>query len=462
MSLNPKQEIVQVLSDQRIFFSTHQTKAIGFRKHALRKLKKGLVKYENEILEALNKDLGKKSFESYSNELGIVLEEINLHLRKLSRWSKRKWVGTNQLIHFFSRSFIQAEPYGQVLIIAPWNYPFQLLMAPLVGAISAGNTVVLKPSEFTSHTANLIQKIISEIFPPEYVNVFQGGVETSQILLEQKWDYIFFTGSPKVGKIVMKAAAEHLTPVTLELGGKSPAIVSNNAKLKLSAKRLMWGKLLNAGQTCIAPDYALVHESVKDDFISFCIDAIHDFFGENPQKSDFSRISTHANVERLQSLMKNLNIVFGGKVDLEDKYVSPTIVTDVSESDDIMRQEIFGPILPILIYNHLDEVISFINSRPKPLALYFFGSKRQEKERIVGETSSGGVLINDSLMQFVHPRLPFGGVGNSGMGKYHGKKSFETFSHFKPLIRKSTRFDVPIRYAPYASWKMKLIKFIMK
>ncbi len=455
-------DITEIILAQDEFYKTHSTKSIAYRKSALIKLKKAIQNHEKEILDALYKDLRKQDFESFSNEVGIVLEEISLHVRKMGRWGRRKWVGTNQLVHFFSRSFIQPEPFGQVLIIAPWNYPFQLLMAPLVGALSAGNTVVLKPSEFTEHTAAIITKLIEKTFAPEYVKVVQGGVETSQHLLKQKWDYIFFTGSPKVGKIVMKAAAEHLTPVTLELGGKSPAIVHKDAYLKQAARRLMWGKLLNAGQTCIAPDYAYVHHDVKEDFIQYCQDAIQQFFGEDPKESDFPRISTEANVERLQTLMQGTNIVCGGQIDKKTRFVAPTIISGVNPDDAIMQQEIFGPILPVMTYKDLDDVIEFINDRPKPLALYYFGYRMKEKERIVKETSSGGVLVNDSLMQFVHPRLPFGGVGNSGMGKYHGRKSFETFTHYKPLIRKSTKVDVPIRYAPYKSWKLKLVKLIMR
>ncbi|MBI9035897.1 MAG: aldehyde dehydrogenase [Bacteroidales bacterium] len=447
---------------QEAFFKTHTTKNVSYRMAALKKLKEAIHLYEKEITEALYKDLKKQEFESFSNEVGVVLEEISLHIKKIENWSMRKWVPTNQLVHFFSRSYIQPEPYGQVLIIAPWNYPFQLLMSPLVGAISAGNTVVLKPSELTVQTTSVINKIISATFESEYIKVVEGGIETSQHLLEQKWDHIFFTGSPKVGKIVMRAAAEHLTPVTLELGGKSPAIVNKDANLKLSAQRLMWGKLLNAGQTCIAPDYAFVHHEIKDEFIEHCKSVIHQLFGDNPKQSDLPRISSEANVLRLQSLLKDASVIYGGQYDMDLKYFAPTILNDVEPEDAVMQQEIFGPILPVMSFETLDEVISFVNERPKPLALYYFGRNTKDKERILMETSSGGVMINDTLMQFVHQGLPFGGIGNSGMGSYHGKSSFDTFSHFKPLIKKSTAVDVPVRYAPYTAWKLKLAKLIMK
>jgi aldehyde dehydrogenase (NAD+) len=354
------------------------------------------------------------------------------------------------------------EPLGNVLIIAPWNYPFQLLMAPLIGAISAGNTAILKPSEYAGKTAAVMEKIIENTFPAGYIKVINGDAKVSQTLLKLKFDHLFFTGSPRIGRIVMKAAAEQMTPVTLELGGKSPCIVDETAKLNLAAVRIMWGKLLNAGQTCIAPDYLLVHSTVKDKLLPMLVNAIEKFYGKNQEESpDFPRIINRANMERLSALIDGADIYYGGNRNIETKYFQPTIVNHVAFDDPVMQQEIFGPVLPVISYDNPDEIIRLINNRPKPLALYLFSENRQLRKKILENVPAGGVTFNDTLMHIVNNKVPFGGVGNSGMGGYHGFYSFELFSNAKPFVKRGTWLDIPVRYAPYGN-KLKIIKKLMR
>lgn len=447
---------------QKEFFKTHKTKDLNFRIDALKKLKSTIIEYESKICDALYKDLHKSEFESYASEIGMVLEELHLHIKNLKKWAKPKGINT-PLINFKASSKIHSEPFGNVLIIAPWNYPFQLIMMPLIGAISAGNCATLKPSEFTPHSAELIKEIIEICFPPEYVNIFTGEKEVNIALLKERWDYIFFTGSPRVGKIVMKAAAENLTPVTLELGGKSPVIVDKDAKLNIAAKRIIWGKMLNAGQICIAPDYMFVHKDVKDELLSKMKEVILEFYGENPKESNsYPRICTKENVSRLAKLIENEEIFHGGDFDEETRYFSPTIINNVSPESAIMQEEIFGSILPVMEFENIDNVINFINEREKPLALYYFSESSKNQKYILSKTTSGGVCINDVLMQLVNQDMPFGGVGNSGMGYYHGKYSFDTFSHKRSVLYKSTLIDVPIRYAPYSKKKLNLLKKVLK
>ncbi len=454
--------IQSALERQREFFSTHQTREVSFRIATLKTLKKAILVYEKRICEALWKDLHKSEFEAYATEIGLVLEEIGTHLRKLHSWAKPQRVGTNQLIHFWSRSKIYKEPYGVVLIMSPWNYPFQLLVNPLVGAISAGNCAILKPSEYAPFTADVMGQMIGEFFPENYITLFPGGLEENRALLAQQWDYIFFTGSPMVGKVVMEAAAKNLTPVSLELGGKSPCIVDKDADLKVAAARIAWGKFINAGQTCIAPDYLFVHRSVKTEMLEHLKACITRYFGANPEQSpDFARIATIAKTERLALFLKSAEVYTGGGIDIPQKYIAPTILVNVNPADDIMQEEIFGPILPVLEFDDITEVIRFVNSRPKPLAFYYFSKDPAKQRQVVHQTSSGGGCINEVVMHIGNARMPFGGVGHSGIGNYHGKYSFDTFSHTRSILKKSNLIDIPLRYPPYGN-KLKIIKMVMK
>ena len=458
-----KQVVEQTVEDQTRFFFTHTTKDIDFRLEQLKKLKKAILAYEDRLYEALWKDLHKSKFEAYVTEIGITLSEISFHIRHLRKWSKPKRVPTNQLIHFWSSSKILHEPFGRVLIIAPWNYPFQLLITPLIGAISAGNCVVLKPSQYTKNTALVMEQMISEYFQPEYIALFQGGREMNQTLLEQKWDYIFFTGSPDIGKVVMQAAAKNLTPVSLELGGKSPCIVDCDANLKVAAARIVWGKFINAGQTCIAPDYLFVHKSVKKEFLGLMNQTILRYFGSDPKESSFfPRIATVEKTERLSRFIEKSNKITGGEIDIQNRYLPPTIIDSVTQEDPIMKEEIFGPILPVMEFDELQEVIDYVNNHPKPLSFYYFSKNRKKQKEIFRKTSSGGGCINDVLIHFSNDNMPFGGVGNSGMGGYHGKYSFETFSHKRSVMKKSNCIDIPLRYPPYREWKYKLVKMVLK
>jgi len=456
-----QKQISSVVIAQNIFFERQHTKTYYFRKKSLLKLRDAIKKYEPEITKALYADLHKSAFEAYATEIGFVLEEISYHLKNLKKWMKAERMPSG-LASFPSKSRLMSEPLGRVLIIAPWNYPFQLIMAPLVGAISAGNTVILKPSEISVNTSKLIAKIIGETFLPEHVAVFEGDATVTQALLKLKLDHIFFTGSPRVGKIVMQEAAKQLIPVTLELGGKSPCIVDETVNIKLAAKRIIWGKLLNAGQTCIAPDYLLVHQKIKLQMLEALSHAITQFYGQNPETSkEYPRIISRANAVRLESLMEGAVVFRGGKVDVDSRYVEPTILLDVDPESQVMQQEIFGPILPVLTFEKTPEIVRFINGRPKPLALYCFSENREFIRRVLNEIPAGGVTINDTLMHIANNRLPFGGVGNSGIGHYHGKYSFDLFSHKKSVLVRGTWMDVPLRYAPFGD-KLKYVKWIMK
>jgi aldehyde dehydrogenase (NAD+) len=428
----------------------------------LKKLRTAILYYEEEIYEALYKDLHKSRFEAYATEIGFVLEELNFHLKHLRKWMRPHRVST-PVVNFPAKSFYTYEPKGKVLIISPWNYPFHLMIAPLIGALSAGDRVVLKPSEISANTSALLEKIINTTFDPATVKLFTGGVDVSQELLKLPFDHVFFTGSPRVGKIVMQHAAKNMTPVTLELGGKSPCIVDENANLKLAARRIAWGKLINAGQTCIAPDYFLVHKSVKKLFLDLLKDAVEKMYGPDTlNNKDYPRIITKANVERLKTLTEGAEIYYGGKYNIEERWFSPTVLNNVTFDMPVMGQEIFGPLFPVITFDDYGEIIEKINSRPKPLALYLFTDNKRLQNRILKEISSGGVSINDTLVHIVSPKLPFGGIGNSGTGKYHGKYSFELFSNVKSVVKRAVWPDVPVRYAPFQSWKYKIIKFIMR
>jgi len=456
-----KAKIEKIIEKQFDFFNLQQTKSIAFRKDALKKLKQGLITHESDLMNALWIDLHKSPFETYAHEMGQVIKEIDVHLRSLNKWSRPKRK-KSPLAIFPSRSMIFTEPYGNVLIMSPWNYPLLLLMDPLIGAISAGNTVVLKPSPYLKEFSKQIDRLITEVFPKKYITVIHGGREINQILLAQKWDYIFFTGSPSLGKLVMKAAAENLTPVTLELGGKSPCIVDEDANLKLAARRIVWGKFINAGQTCIAPDYLLVHENVKEQFYSFLKVEIKNFYGENPaESSDFCRIVNQSAFERLAALLNEGKIVEGGIVNYTDRYIAPTIVDEVDPDFLIMQEEIFGPILPVMTFSKLGKAIDYVNSCDKPLAFYYFSNDLKKARRVISQTTSGGGCINDTIIHIANSQLPFGGVGKSGMGKYHGKFSFDTFSNQRSMVFSSRWMDIPIKYPPYGN-KLKWVRGLLK
>ncbi len=442
------------------YFRDGKTKPIQNRINTLRKLYNLFKENESLIHSALNKDLGKSKFESYATELGIVLDEIKYHIRNITSWSSPTR-SANPITNFPATSYTTYEPLGNVFIIAPWNYPFQLLITPLIGAISAGNTAILKPSEISSNTSMVIKDIINNNFDPGLIKVFEGDKYITQDLLKFNFNHIFFTGNTEVGKIIYKSAADKMIPVTLELGGKSPCIVDSKINLKLAAKRIIWGKLINAGQTCIAPDYILVNKEVKDKLISELKLAIINFYGNDASLSkDYPRIINESNVIRLSTLIDNTKILYGGKYNVKDCYFEPTLIDNVSINSPIMSQEIFGPILPIMTYDNIDEAIDIVQSKEKPLALYFFSNCKQKQNRILNEVSCGGVTINDTIMHFANNKLPFGGIGNSGIGKYHGKYSFLTFSNQKPVVRKKTWIDIPIRYAPFKN-KLKIVKMLL-
>ncbi|HBC4295705.1 aldehyde dehydrogenase [Staphylococcus aureus] len=455
--------IEQKFYDSKAFFNTHQTKDISFRKEQLKKLSKAIKSYESDILEALYTDLGKNKVEAYATEIGITLKSIKNARKELKNWTKTKNVDT-PLYLFPTKSYIKKEPYGTVLIIAPFNYPFQLVFEPLIGAIAAGNTAIIKPSELTPNVARVIKRLINETFDANYIEVIEGGIEETQTLIHLPFDYVFFTGSENVGKIVYQAASENLVPVTLEMGGKSPVIVDETANIKVASERICFGKFTNAGQTCVAPDYILVHESVKDDLITALSKTLREFYGQNIQQSpDYGRIVNLKHYHRLTSLLNSaqMNIVFGGHSDEDERYIEPTLLDHVTNDSAIMQEEIFGPILPILTYQSLDEAIAFIHQRPKPLSLYLFSEDENATQRVINELSFGGGAINDTLMHLANPKLPFGGVGASGMGRYHGKYSFDTFTHEKSYIFKSTRLESGVHLPPYKG-KFKYIKAFFK
>lgn len=453
--------IPDILKKQRDYFATGQTKDIAFRKTCLIRFRESIKNHEQDIIDALATDFKKPPFESVATEISIVLMELNLAIKEIWKWQMPKRVPSS-LLNFPSSDKVIYEPYGTVLVIAPWNYPFQLAAGPIIGALAAGNTVVLKPSELTPKTSEVLAKIIAEVFDKGHVAVVQGDKDVAQKLLKQRWDYIFFTGSVPVGKIVYKAAAEYLTPVTLELGGKSPCIVDETAKIKQAAKRIVWGKFVNAGQTCIAPDYILVHSSKKDALLAALDLEITQAYGIDPETSpDFPRIVNDKNFDRLTNLLENVTIFKGGDSKKESRYIAPTVLQNVAISDKVMKDEIFGPILPVLTYETKSDIEHIILSMEKPLSAYVFSRKRDFKNWFNTTFSFGGGVVNDTLIHFVNDKLPFGGVGNSGIGSYHGSKSFYTFSHSKSIVHRATWIDIPLRYAPYKG-KLALLKRFLK
>ena len=451
----------ETIQKQRGFFFTHKTKDITFRLEMLKKLERSINTYEGKIIQALHDDLKKSAYEAYMSEIGMVKAELSFHLKHLKSWAKPRRVRTT-ILNFISSSFIYPEPYGVVLIISPWNYPFNLLLTPLIGAISAGNCVILKPSVHSPNSSAVIEELITQTFEEEYISIFKDEERLNRSLREDKYDYIFYSGNPFFGKKIMEAASKHLTPVTLELGGKSPCIVDREAHIDYSARRIAWGKFLNAGQSCVAPDYLFAQKDIKKTLTEALKKYIKLFYGENPEENpDFSRIINDKHFERLCGLMEKGTKLTGGDTKKETCYVSPTIIDDVNPEDPIMQEEIFGPLLPVLEYNTLDEAISFINSRPKPLALYFFSQNRKKQKMVLNQTSFGGGCINDTIVHIAGPYLPFGGIENSGMGVYHGKATYDVFSHKKSILKKSNLVDIRLRYPPYKG-KMKLLKWFLK
>ncbi|MCF2147210.1 aldehyde dehydrogenase [Desmonostoc muscorum LEGE 12446] len=451
--------IGDIILNQRNFFQTGKTKDINFRLEQLQTLKQAIIEHEQEIIQALQADLHKPEVEIYLTEIAVI-KDIDYAIKYIKTWTKPHKVAVS--LEFFSYSArIYPEPLGVVLIISPWNYPFQLAISPLIGAIAAGNCAIVKPSEIASHTSSIVAKIITKYFQPAYIAVVEGGIEASEKLLAEKFDHIFFTGGTSVGKIVMAAAAKHLTPVTLELGGKSPCIVDTEINLEHTARRITWGKFINAGQTCIAPDYLLVDKKIKKDLIDELKKCLKEFYGDNPANSpDYARIISQKNFDRLVKFLEDGEVIIGGETKSSERYIAPTIIDNVCLEDSVMQEEIFGPILPIIEYSDIGEAIALINSRPKPLALYLFSQNKNLQNQVLQETSSGGVCINDTMMQFGVSSLPFGGVGDSGIGNCHGKASFDTFSHHKSVLQNSFWLDLKWRYAPYKS-KLPLIKKLL-
>ena len=444
--------IPQIVARQRKFFAEHTTLSIDFRLKMLRRLRKAIVEREKQLTEALYADLHKSYEEAFLTEISIVLGEIDNFLKHLPRWaapSKRK----TPLKLFPAKSQIITEPLGVALVIAPWNYPVQLLLNPLVGAIAAGCTAVLKPSPYVPHVAEVLDELVHDCFDEEYVAIVQGHRDVNTALINERYDIIFFTGSPDLGRVVMRAAAEHLTPVVLELGGKSPVVVDRTADIAVAAKRLAWGKTLNAGQTCIAPDYLLIHREVKEHFIEVFKEALCELHGEDARQSEhYVRMVSDRAFERVSGYISEGRVRCGGRVVAEERYIEPTLLDEVSADSSVMREEIFGPVLPMIEIGSLDEAITFINEREKPLALYLFADERAAR-RVVEYTSSGGACINDCIMHIANEKLPFGGVGNSGMGRYHGRDSLYSFSHRRSMITTPTWLDLPFRYMPYKWFK---------
>jgi aldehyde dehydrogenase (NAD+) len=439
--------MADLLQRHRDFFATGATRDLGFRLAQLQKLRVGIVQYQDEIVAAATADLGRPAFEGYF-EVGAI-SELDYVLKHLRSWARPRKVSL-PLNQKPGSAWVQPEPLGVALIIGPWNYPFQLMISPLIGAIAAGNCALLKPSELAPATSRVLAKLVAEVFDPAHVTLVEGGVETAQALLAERFDHILFTGGERVGKVVMQAAAQHLTPVTLELGGKSPCIVTPDADLAVTARRIVWGKGLNAGQTCIAPDYVLVQESLKPALVEALKQHIQAYYGDKPAQSpDFSRIVNEGQFDRLVSLLDRGNILIGGDHNRSERFIAPTLIDGVTWDDPIMQEEIFGPILPILTYRTLDEAISAINQRPKPLALYLFSKDKATQDRVIHHTTSGSLCINDVILQVAVWDLPFGGVGKSGIGHYHGPHSFNTFSHLKSILKKPFWMDLDWRYPPY-------------
>lgn len=453
------EHIENIVAYQRAYFLSEATKRIDFRVKQLKKLKSVLKAHEQEMIEGIYLDFKKSEFDAYTNELALLYSDIDEAIRKIKRWAKVRRVRTN-LVNFPAKSYIIPEPLGVSLIIGAWNYPYQLSFAPMIPAIAAGCTVVLKPSELPSHTSRIIAKIINENFDPRYIAVVEGGIPETTALLEQKFDKIFFTGSVPVGKIVYQAAAKNLAPVTLELGGKSPAFITEKCNMKMAVKRLVWSKFLNSGQTCIAPDYILVHRSVKQQFL----DALTAEIKANEfsfEAGTYVQIINDRNLERVAALIDPAKVYYGGKVDKENRYIEPTVMIDVDFNDKVMQEEIFGPILPVIQYANLSDAIDWVKERPRPLSCYVYTEDKIIKNRVLREISFGGGAVNDGVMHISNPSLPFGGVGDSGIGSYHGEAGFKAFTHYKSILDKPTWIEFPLKYYPHTPFKLKWIKKLL-
>lgn len=457
-----EQEIKDIVTKQRKYFQTGATLPVSSRLAALQKLYHAISVHEAEIHDALKKDLGKSGFESYMCETGMVLEELSYMLKHTPKFAREQWVRT-PLAQFHSRSYKKPSPYGVTLIMSPWNYPFMLTLSPLVDALAAGNTAVVKPSAYSPHTSEVLRLILSECFEPQYVAVVTGGRAENTCLLHEHFDYIFFTGSQNVGKEVMRNAAEYLTPVTLELGGKSPCIVDQTADIKLAAKRIVFGKYLNCGQTCVAPDYVYCHRSVKDKLIKEVQKQIRRQYGKQPlHNSDYGKIINEKHFDRILGLIDEKKVVHGGDSDRNTLRIEPTVMDNVTFSDAVMQEEIFGPVMPVLTFDSLDEAIRRINSMPHPLALYLFTSDKKAAGKVTARCGFGGGCINDTIIHLATSEMGFGGFGESGMGAYHGKTGFDTFTHYKSIVDKKTWLDLPMRYQPYRKRNEKMIRFFLK
>lgn len=456
--MNTIESINNIVTQQREYFLTNETKSIEFRLKQLKKLKQAVEIHVDDIYDALWKDLHKCKEEAFLTEISIVLNEINDHIKHLKKWAKPKKVKT-PLYLFPSKSYVMYEPFGVALIIAPWNYPFHLMFAPLVGAISSGCCVVMKPSPYSQNTSAVLQKIIDETFDDKYIAMFQGHRDVNQVLLAQKFDFIFYTGSPDMGRVVMEAASKNLTPIVLELGGKSPCVVDKDCNLDFAARRIVWGKTINAGQTCVAPDYLFVHQSVKNELMKKMVEYVEKFYGKDSQKSDcYCRIINDKAYERLVSYLNEGEIIYGGNHNKDDRYIQFTLMEKLDLGATVMKQEIFGPILPIITFNDINEVVEFLGVKAKPLALYYFSNNKCVADILV-KTSSGGVCINDTILHVANEHLPFGGVGESGMGKYHSQESFMAFSNKRSVLKSSNKIDFSMKYPPYE--KIDLIKKLM-
>lgn len=453
-------EIKELAAAQRAYFNSGRTLPVENRVAALEKLRSGIRRYEGKIAAALKADLNKAPMESYMTETGMVLDEVGYLIKMTPRWARERRVPT-PLAQFKSVSLVHPEPYGTVLVMSPWNYPFMLALEPAAGAIAAGNCVVIKPSAYAAETSKVIGELIGELFDPGFVAVVQGGRAENQALLDQRFDYIFFTGGTQVGRLVLEKAAAHFTPVTLEMGGKSPCIVDKSANIRLTARRLAFGKFLNAGQTCVAPDYVLVHRDMKDKLVSELKRSVTTFFGPDPLNcEDYPKIINEKHLQRLLGLLEGTNILFGGEA--RDGRMAPAVLDGVDGDSPVMGEEIFGPILPLLAFDELDEAISFVRARPKPLALYLFTTDKGVERRVLDTVSFGGGCVNDCVVHLASHHMPFGGVGNSGMGGYHGKDSFDTFSHRKSILKKANWLDLPMRYHPYSERNFKLIRKFLR
>ena len=457
-----EQEIKNLVTKQRSYFQTGATLSVEARLKALRKLYAAIYGHQREIHAALREDLGKSNFESYMCETGMVLDEISCMLKHLRRWAKDETVPT-PLAQFHSHSYRKPSPYGVVLIMSPWNYPFMLTLSPLVDALAAGNTAVVKPSAYSPHTSQVIGRILSQCFPAHYVAVVTGGREENTCLLKEHFDYIFFTGSQAVGREVMRNAAAHLTPVTLELGGKSPCIVDQTANIRLAARRIVFGKYLNCGQTCVAPDYIYCHRSVKNELVAEIKKQIRKQYGSEPLRNpDYGKIINEKHFNRILGLMELEKIVWGGRADRDSLRIEPTVMDHVRFSDPVMQEEIFGPILPVLTFEHLDEATQKVNSMAHPLALYMFTSDRRAAKKVMARCGFGGGCVNDTIIHLATTQMGFGGFGESGMGAYHGKTGFDTFTHYKSIVDKKTWLDLPMRYQPYRKVWERAVRFFLR